>query len=211
MPAPVGIGADPAETRRLKWEAKQLEGTRPLGARELYRALNDALDEGRDEFDLSNRDVRLALILMGGLNAALVIFASQSKLNTLPAIERQIEFGVMALYGLCAIAFMLLAINALRPRHYHPNYDRWPSVRDDHPRGVRYFEDVVTRDTEAHWRAWQDVSMQQLNAELAVQLHSMCLKNQARKQALRRLNASLRIMTVVFSAILLLFAIFRLL
>ena len=46
---------------------------RPLGAWELYRALNDALDEGQDQFDLSNRDARLAMILMGGLNAALVI------------------------------------------------------------------------------------------------------------------------------------------
>ena len=41
-PAAVGIGVDPADARRLKWEAKQLDGTRPLGAWELYRALNDA-------------------------------------------------------------------------------------------------------------------------------------------------------------------------
>ena len=34
-------------------------------ARGSYRALNDALDEGHDQFDLSNRDVRLAMILMG--------------------------------------------------------------------------------------------------------------------------------------------------
>ncbi len=46
-----------------------------------YRALNDALDEGHDQFDLSNRDTRLALILMGGLNAALVILASQTSLG----------------------------------------------------------------------------------------------------------------------------------
>ena len=40
----------------MKCEAKQLDGTRPLGAWELYRALNDAIDEGHDQFDLSNRD-----------------------------------------------------------------------------------------------------------------------------------------------------------
>ena len=80
-PAPVGIGPDSEPRRRSKWEAKQLDGTRPLGAWELYRALNDALDEGHDQFDLSNRDVRLALILMGGLNAALVILASQTSLG----------------------------------------------------------------------------------------------------------------------------------
>jgi hypothetical protein len=200
----------PKEARRLKWEAK-MDGTRPLGAWELYRALNDALDEGHDQFDLSNRDVRLALILMGGLNAAVVIFGSQSNLRSLSALQQQIEFGVMALYALFAIVFLLQAIDTLRPAsHYHPNFSRWPETRGDHPAGVRYFEDVVLRDTEAHWRAWRELTLEQLNAELAVQLHSLCLKNQARKLALRKLFRSLRIMTVVFSAIVLLFAVFRL-
>ena len=209
--APASFGTDPADIKRLKWEAKQLDGSRPLGAWELYRALNDALDEGRDQFDLSNRDVRLALILMGGLNAALVIFASQSNLRSLSAFQQQIEFGVMAVYALFAIMFLLQAIDTLRPAtHYLPNFEHWPATRIDHPAGVRYFEDVVLRDTEAHWQAWKQLSLEQLNAELAVQLHSMCLKNQARKVALRRLFRSLRIMTMVFSAILLLFAVFTL-
>ncbi len=203
------LGVDP-DPRRQKWAAK-LDGTRPLGAWELYRALNDSLDEGHDQFDLSNRDVRLALILMGGLNAAVVIFASQSNLRSLSAMQRQIEFGVMALYALFAIVFLLQAIDTLRPaQHFRPNYDRWPATRGDHPIGVRYFEDVVLRDTEAHWRAWKELTLEQMNAELAVQLHSLSLKNQARKVALRKLFHSLRIMTVVFSAIVLLFAVFTL-
>lgn len=208
-PAPVGIGADPADRPRRKWEAKQLDGTRPLGAWELYRALNDALDEGHDQFDLSNRDARLALILMGGLNAALVILASQTSLGAgLSTIERQIEAGVIAVYALFAIVFLLQAIDALKPMHYRPRLDRWSKDRDDFPVGVRYFEDVVLRDTESHWQAWRGVSLQQLNADLAVQLHSLSLKNQARKVALRGLYRSLRNMAIVFSAILLLFALF---
>ena len=222
-PAPVGIGPNPstgsgsskepsksdAEAKRLKWEAKQLDGTRPLGAWELYRALNDALDEGHDQFDLSNRDVRLAMILMGGLNAALVILASQTSVGAgLSTLERQIEGGVMAFYALFAIAFLLQAIDALKPNHFRPRFDNWSPDRADFPRGVRYYEDVVQRDTESHWHTWRNISVQQLNAELAVQLHSLCLKNQARKIALRGLYRSLRNMTVVFSAILLLFAVF---
>jgi hypothetical protein len=208
--APVAVGnvTDAADIRRKKWEAKQLDGSRPLGAWELYRALNDALDEGHDQFDLSNRDARLAMILMGGLNAALVIFASQSNLSALSTLERQLEFSVIGVYALFAIVFLLQAIDALRPQQYRPNFDRWPATRADHPVGLRYYEDVVQRDTEAHWQAWKDVSLQQLNAELAVQLHSLSLKNQSRKIALRRLYHSLRIMTIVFSAILLLFIVF---
>jgi hypothetical protein len=209
-PAPVGTTTDAAELRRLKWEAKQLDGTRPLGARELYRALNDAIDEGQDHFDHSNRDARLAMILMGGLNAALVIFASQSDLRSLTPLQRQVEFAVIALYALVAIVFLLQAIDTLRPGHYKPNYSRWPDAREDHPKGLRYFEDVVQRDTEEHWKAWKEVSLQQLNAELAVQLHSLCLKNHARKIALRQLYRSLRIMAIVFSAIIILFAAFTL-
>lgn len=224
VPAPVATAGDPsarsgpsreqsrddrAEARRLKWESK-VDGTRPLGAWELYRALTDALDEGHDQFDLSNRDVRLALILMGGLNAALVILASQSNLRTLSQVERQIEFGVIAIYALFALGFLLQAIHALRPTQFRPKYDRWAETRGDHPIGIRYFEDVVLRDTEANWQAWKHVSLEQLNAELAVQFHSLCLKNQARKLALQRLFRSLRIMTLVFSAILLLFALFTL-
>ena len=208
VPAPAGIGAD-LDARRKKWEAKQLDGTRALGAWELYRALNDAIDEGHDQFDLSNRDARLAMILMGGLNAALVILASQTSLGAdLSPLERQIEAGVTAVYALFAIAFLLQAIDALRPNQYRPRMGEWRADRPDFPRGIRYFEDVVLRDTEAHWHAWRNVSVDQLNAELAVQLHSLCLKNHSRKIALRGLYRSLRNMTVVFSAILLLFAIF---
>jgi hypothetical protein len=207
-PVAVGTASDAADSRRKKWEAKQLDGTRPLGAWELYRALNDALDEGHDQFDLSNRDARLAMILMGGLNAALVIFASQSNLSALSSLERQLEFSVIGIYALFAIVFLLQAIDALRPQHYRPNFARWPDSRADHPAGIRYYEDVVQRGTEEHWQAWKHVSLQQLNAELAVQLHSLSLKNQSRKIALRRLYHSLRIMTIVFSAILLLFIVF---
>jgi hypothetical protein len=149
------------------------------------------------------------MILMGGLNAALVILASQTSLGAdLSPLERQIEAGVTAVYALFAIAFLLQAIDALRPNQYRPRMGEWRADRPDYPRGIRYFEDVVQRDTEAHWQAWRNVSLDQLNAELAVQLHSLCLKNHTRKIALRGLYRSLRNMTVVFSAILLLFAIF---
>ena len=148
---------------------------------------------------------------MGGLNAALVILASQTSLGAgLSPIERQVEAGVIAVYVLFAIGFLLQAVDALRPTHYRPQFDRWSKDRDDFPGGIRYYEDVILRDTEAHWNAWRNISLQQLNAELAVQLHSLSLKNQARKIALRGLYRSLRNMAIVFSAILLLFAIFTL-
>ena len=97
-------------------------------------------------------------------------------------------------------------IEALRPGQFRPDLANW---NEEHiPAGVRYFEDVVARDTATHWEAWRNVTLTQLNSELAVLLHSLSLKNKSRKVALRRLYGSLWVLTLLFSAILLLFAIF---
>jgi hypothetical protein len=97
--APPAANSD--EKKLRKWEAKQLDGSRTLGAWEMYRALNDALDEGNDQFELTNRDARLALMLMGGLNAALVLLASQTGLGVnLSPLERRIEAAVIGIYVL---------------------------------------------------------------------------------------------------------------
>jgi hypothetical protein len=100
---------------------------------------------------------------------------------------------------------LLRAIDAQADAH-RPKFDRWSKDRDDFPSACAT-EDVVTRHRIAP-QAWRNVSLQQLNADLAVQLHSLSLKNQTRKVSLRRLYRSLRNMAIVFSAILLLFALF---
>jgi hypothetical protein len=199
------------EVRRRRWEAKQLDGTRRLGAMELYRALNDAMDEGYELFDLSNREARFALILMGGLNAALFLVAAQTGFGAaLSAIERQVEGAILGVYVLLALGFLLQAIAALRPGQFRPRLGDWHGDRADFPLGVRYFESVVERTAAKHWDAWREVTIGQLNAELAVQVHSLSLKNQARKVAIRRLYSSLRLLTIVFGVILVTFVVFTL-
>jgi hypothetical protein len=143
------------------------------------------------------------------LNAALVIAATQTGLSArLSPLERQIEGAIIGLYAVFALLFVLQAVHALRPGQYRPSLTGWPHDQEDLPKGVRYFEDVVARNTEEHWEAWKTVTLRQLNAELAVQVHSLSLKNNERKKALRRLYSSLRTMTVVLSLILILFVIF---
>jgi hypothetical protein len=209
--APPPPGATAQDDTKIHQLREKRDDTRALTPAELYRALNDALDEGYDLFDLSNRDARFALILMGGLNAALVIAATQTSLGAqLSPIERRIEGAVIGIYALFALLFLLQAIQALRPGQYRPDFSSWSRERRDFPKGIRYFEDIVARSTEAHWEAWKTVTLRQLNSELAVQVHSMAMKNDARKKALRRLYNSLRIMTVVLSLILILFVVFSL-
>ena len=209
--APPPSGAVARDDTGLRKLHDKLDDGRRLSPTELYRALNDALDEGYELFDLSNREARFALILMGGLNAALIIVATQTTLGArLSPVEQQIEGAVIGIYAIFALGFVLQAVEALRPGHYRPQYKDWTGDRNDFPKGVRYFEDVVERDTDEYWDTWKTVTVRQLNAELAVQVHSMSLKNQSRKKALRRLYTSVRIMTIMLSLILILFVVFSL-
>ena len=196
---------EPATTAVLsKKELKRLlDGARPLDAWERNRALNDAIDEAYDLIDISNREARFALILMGGLNAVLVLVATRNDLlETLNARQRWWSGVLAAIYGVVAVFFVLEAIQALRPGRFRPNLGGWSRDSDDYPQGVRYFEDVILRDVESHWRAWRSVRVDQLNAELAVQLHSLCTKNQAKRTSLRRLYGGLQLMTLLLTTVL---------
>lgn len=199
-PAP---GEVPLSKKQLK---RLLGGARPLDDWERYRALNDAIDEAYDLIDVSNREARFALLLLGGLNAFIVIAASRSDLAASLHPQARVWAGwLLAVYALVAVFFLLEAIKALRPGKFRPDTGAWPTHSPDYPRRVRYFEDVVLRDVESHWRAWQDVQVEQLNAELAVQLHSLSQKNQATRNSLKRLYTGLRVMTLLITALLVLF------
>jgi hypothetical protein len=184
-----------------------LDGARPLDAWERYRALNDAIDEAYDLIDVSNREARFALIMLGGLNALMLIAAGRSDLvASLDVQYRPWTGGLLVGYAVVAVFFLLEAIKALRPGKFRPDLGSWPTDSEDYPRRVRYFEDVVLRDVESHWRAWREVQVEQLNAELAVQLHSLSRKNQSMRVSLRRLYTGLRVMTLLVTALLMLFA-----
>jgi hypothetical protein len=187
-----------------KKELKRLlDGARPLDAWERNRALNDAIDEAYDLIDISNREARFALILMGGLNAFLLLVATRNDLlETLNPRQRWWSGVLAAIYAAVAVFFVLEAIQALRPGRFRPDLGRWAQDSADYPQGVRYFEDVIRRDVEAHWRAWRDVRVDQLNAELAVQLHSLCTKNQAKRASLRRLYGGLQLLTLLLTTVL---------
>jgi hypothetical protein len=195
---------DPALSKKaLK---RLLDGDRPLDAWERNRSLNDAIDEAYDLIDISNREARFALILMGGLNAFLVFVATRSDLlDKLNASQRWFMGILAGVYAIVAVYFVFEAIQALRPGRFRPDLGDWPPDSTDYPQGVRYYEDVVQRDVQSHWRAWREVRVDQLNAELAVQLHSLCLKNQATRTSLRRMYGGLRLLTLLISGLVCLF------
>lgn len=199
-----------ADAKLRTKDVKHVVGmARPLDEWERYRALNDAMGEAYQVLDISNREARFALMLMGGLNAIVVLAATRSEiLAVLDPRQRVWAAGLLGLYAIIAVYFLLQAIEALRPGRFRPKLGDWQEATDDFPRRVRYYEDVIERDVRSHWQAWREVQMGQLNSELAVQFHSLCLKNNVKRNALRRLYAGLRMMTLIVAglAVLLVYA-----
>jgi hypothetical protein len=192
--------------RELKELKRRFDSVRPLDSWERYRALNDTMNEAYDLIEISNREARLALMLMGGLNAGVIVVATRGGLaSSLQGFPRVLLAIMLAIYAVTAVHFMLAAIETLRPGRFHPRLGDWSRDSDDYPLGVRYYEDIIERDVVSHWRAWREVSLSQLNAEIAIQIHSLSLKNNVKRVGLRRLYAGLRVMTLLVSGILALF------
>ena len=193
--------------RKLRRERKRAhDAERRLEGWERYRALVDASDEAYELIDISNREARFALILMGALNAvALVLLTRADALSLLPARDRYWMVALFVAYIVMAVGFLIQAIEALRPGRFRPKIWDWNGVDDDRPIGVRYYEDVIRQSAAEHWKAWQEVKLTQLNAEIAVQVHSLSLKNHAKHVAIRRLYGGLRLMALVLGALMIVF------
>jgi hypothetical protein len=194
--------------RRKKDEKRRLDAVRPLDTWERYRALVDASEEAFEVIDIANREARFALIVMGALNAVpLVLISRADAFSVLSRGEQYLMGGLFLGYAVLVLTFMLRAIEALKPGRFRPELEDWPAGTPDRPAGIRYHEDIIKRSAREHWAAWQTVRVSQLNAELAVQVHSLALKNNAKHIALRRLYVGLRHMALALAGLSLLFVI----
>jgi hypothetical protein len=200
------IDEDARRVRRRE-RKRAHDAERKLDGWERYRALIDASDEAYELIDISNREARFALILMGALNAVvLVLLTRADALSMLPARDRYWLVAMFVAYIVMAVGFLLQAIEALRPGRFRPRVWDWTGDDDDRPARVRYYEDVIQQTAAEHWKAWQEVRLTQLNAEISVQVHSLSLKNQAKHLAIRRLYVGLRVMALVLGALMVVFA-----
>ena len=204
-PAALGLAEPAGDPKELKKEAKRrAEAVRGLDARERYRALVDALEEGMDLVELADRKARFALMIMGALNVAFFFVTTRTDLvNDIPDALRPFLAFYLVIYAAVALFFFLEAIESLRPRRFRPDLTYPGQGGPEHfPEGLRYHEDVVMRDLEAYRRAWREVSFGKLNAELAVQNHIMARINQDKYRSLRRLYGGLRVLTVLAGGLL---------
>jgi hypothetical protein len=172
---------------------------RPLDSWERYRALTDVLDEALDLVDLADHKARFALIIMTAINAVIFLLGARTDaIKDLPEDIRPWLLVGFILYILTALYFYLQAIESLRPRKAQPQVRyAGESGLEEHPLGIRFYGDILSRDVEAYRRAWRDIKIGQLNAELAVQAHALAQINKAKYDALERLYRGLQIMILM--------------
>jgi hypothetical protein len=208
--AVAGVSAESPESKERRREQKRQEDSnRPLDSWERYRALNDTMDEAYELVGIANREARFAAILMGALNAAVVLLVTRPEVQlTIPPAFKPWMGLILIVYASVAVYFFLAAIEILRPRRYRPKLDHPELDPDAKPAGVRYYEDIILRSAEDHWGAWRSVRIGQLNAELALQTHSLALVNKSKYGAVQRLYTGLRVMTVIVAAVVILLVFF---
>ena len=206
IPPPDGQKGEARGPVKLTKRQKKLikDAHRQLDSWERYRALTDVLDEAIDLVDLADHKARFALIIMTAINAVIFLLGARTDvIKDLPGGVRPWLVAGFVLYILTALYFYFQAIESLRPRKSQPQVRyQGESSLEERPLGLRFYEDIVSRDVEAYRRAWREIRIGQLNAELAVQAHAMAEINQAKYNALSRLYRGLQIMILMGVALL---------
>lgn len=82
---PLALADSPESKERKREQKRQEDANRQLDSWERYRALNDTMDEAYELVGIANREARFAAILMGALNASVVLLVTRSEVQlTIP-------------------------------------------------------------------------------------------------------------------------------
>ncbi len=171
-----------------------------------YRALINAVKQAQDLIDLGDKKARFALVIMSALNAVAVLLLTRGGSSLLPsagpwAMAVGAEVGV---YVVVTVWYLKQAIDALRPRGMKPPAaHELPSVIvPGQSMRMLFHADVIARDKESYRDLWNNLRMDNLNAELVDQVHTLSWINQQKYAALYRLYSGLSVMTVLLGAVL---------
>jgi uncharacterized protein YjiK len=198
--APLTAAIEKARTAgKLSKKERRLlkDAHRPLDSWEKYRTLTDVLDEQIDLADLADHKARFALVIMAALNVLLFFVATRTDLvEDLPGSTHVWLAGYLLIYVAVALYFFLQAVESLRPRQEQPHVPiSSGKAPEEHPLGLRFYDDILGHDVEGYREAWRDVRIGQLNNEVAVQVHAMAAITRAKYKALGRLYMGLKILT----------------
>lgn len=182
--------------QRLSRKARKRIATErlPIPSRRAYRAAQEVLEQGFDLWKMADNKTRLALMLLGPLNALLLALLSNTEIfDAIPERERVVIVGGVIVYAGLAMTMFLLAIGTLRPEEEQPVVRPGASPEDgESPMGLRHYEDILRWDLDGYQRAWRKVTGAQIVAELAEQSHAVAAANRRKFSTLYYLYRGLQ-------------------
>lgn len=201
------LPADEKDAKRKEKEAKRLEAERGvLEPAMRYRALQNAVEMAQDLIELGDRKARFALVIISVLNAvALVVLVRGGE----ALVPRTGPFAVAAMaeavvYVAVTVYYLVQAIEALRPRGTGAPRDALPTENvPARSMRVLFHGDAVRRSRDEYRRTWDELRLDNLNAELTDQLHILSGINQDKYAALARLYRGVTVMTALLTVTLL--------
>lgn len=190
------------QVRKRLWREARLiaDAERPPATFERFKILMDVADEGRRIVDLVDHKARYGLLIVGVLNAVVILVERGSTFDHLPSHLKPWVTAVLVLYAAATFFCALAAINCLRPRRLHSaelmasQPKTSPASGSYGPRGVLYWESIAAAELGAYRQAWGEVSMGEINAEMVLILHRLGRLVKAKYAALGQLYAGLTVL-----------------
>jgi hypothetical protein len=189
---------DDKDAKKREKEQRRLEAERgPLEPAFRYRAMQNAVDMTQDLIELADRKARFALVIISVLNAVALVVVVRGGDAVLP---RGGAWGVLIqaeviVYVAVTVWYIFQAIEALRPRGATPTDALPTTVVPGESMRLLFHGDVTRRSRAEYRRMWDELRMDNLNTELADQLHILSRINQDKYAALARLYRGVSLMT----------------
>jgi len=171
-----------------------------------YRALLSILKIETDFLDLADKKARFALIIMSALNAvALVVVVRGGAVFGAPGGWGVALSAELALYGTATLYYIWQAIESLRPRGKVGRSPQGLPTEIVPGRSMRvvFHVDIAQRERSEFRALWDHLRLDNLNTELADQIHMVSRINVAKYDALGRLYVGVGVMTGLLTLLLL--------
>ena len=189
-----GVGAEEEHGHKhQKREAKlRRDAQRRPESFERFRILAQVIEERRRVVDLADHRARYAMIVIGAINAVVLVLGSRAPGIADPSqVALPWLLGILVAYALGTLLLVLAAIDCLRPREH----------RNVGHTGLLHWEWAVHHDIAAYQQAWSEVRMEQINKEAVLIAHLLACVIQQKYRALRWLYRGL-VALIVFGGLL---------
>ena len=168
------------------------DASRQPDAWERFRILVESADQGRKITEIADHKARYALVLIGLVNAAVILLGTRSDfMRGSPTWLTPWLHALLIPYIVATFAALWFAIACLRPQAL----ELTDAEGQTHPPlGLLFWEGIVRRKLADYKKAWDGVTMGQLNAELVIVAHKLGEINRKKYTALRRMYLALVIL-----------------